>query len=58
MANEIVKKDENTAVAYGTGANLGELFAEELDGLTPSFERRSSRKHDVSIIITPAIAAI
>ena len=39
MANEIVKKDENTAVAYGTGANLGELFAEELDGLTPSFER-------------------
>ena len=39
MAHEIVKKEENTAVAYGTGANLGELFAEELDGLTPSFER-------------------
>ena len=39
MANEIVKKEENTVVAYGTGANLGELFAEELDGLTPSFER-------------------
>ena len=34
MANEIVKKDENTAVAYGAEVNLGEIFAEELDGLT------------------------
>ena len=39
MANEIVKKDENTAVAYGAEVNLGEIFAEELDGLTPSFDR-------------------
>lgn len=39
MANEMVMKDDNSVVAYGTGANLGELFAEEMDGLTPSFER-------------------
>lgn len=38
MANEIVKK-ENTALTYGASADLGEIFAEELDGLTPSFER-------------------
>ena len=38
MANEIVKKEEN-AVAFGGAVNLGEVFAEELDGLTPSFER-------------------
>ena len=38
MANEIVKK-ENTALTFGTSADLGEIFAEELDGLTPSFER-------------------
>ena len=38
MANEIVKKEENV-VAFGGAVNLGEVFAEELDGLTPSFER-------------------
>lgn len=38
MANEIVKREEN-AVAFGGAVNLGEVFAEELDGLTPSFER-------------------
>jgi len=38
MANEIVKKEEN-ALAFGGAVNLGEVFAEELDGLTPSFER-------------------
>lgn len=38
MANEIVKKEE-TALTYGASADLGEIFAEELDGLTPSFER-------------------
>ena len=38
MANEIVTKNE-TAIAFGGATNLGEVFAEELDGLTPSFER-------------------
>ena len=38
MANEIVKK-ENTALTFGASADLGEIFAVELDGLTPSFER-------------------
>ena len=38
MANEIVKREE-TAVAFGGAVNLGAVFAEELDGLTPSFER-------------------
>ncbi len=38
MANEVVKQDENK-VAFCSGANLGELFAAEMDGLTPSFER-------------------
>lgn len=38
MANEIVKREEN-ALAFGGAVNLGEVFAEELDGLTPSFER-------------------
>jgi len=39
MANEVIKK-ENAAVAeYGGEVNLGNLLAEELDGLTPSFER-------------------
>ena len=37
MANEIVKK-ENTALTFGTSADLGEIFAEELAGLSPSFE--------------------
>ena len=30
MANEIVKK-ENTALTFGASADLGEIFAEELD---------------------------
>lgn len=38
MANETVTKNE-TAIAFGGATNLGEVFAEELDGLTPSFER-------------------
>lgn len=39
MANEVVKVNEKAVAEYGTGANLGELLAEELDCLTPSFER-------------------
>lgn len=38
MANGIVKKEENTPAFVG-GVNLAELFAEEMDGLTPSFDR-------------------
>lgn len=38
MANEIVKRDEDS-VGFCVSANLGEVFAEEMDGLTPSFER-------------------
>lgn len=38
MANEIVKRDEDS-VGFCASANLGEVFAEEMDGLTPSFER-------------------
>ena len=39
MANEVVKANEQAVAEYGTGVNLGEILAEELDGLTPSFER-------------------
>lgn len=39
MANEVVKKQEGKVTEYGAGANLSALFAEELDGLTPSFDR-------------------
>lgn len=39
MSNEIIKKEEQNVTIFGQGANLGEIFAEELDGLTPSFER-------------------
>ncbi len=39
MANEIMKKEDGAVATYGATANLGDLFAEELDGLTPSFER-------------------
>lgn len=39
MENEIVKKDNQAVAAYGAGANLSEIFAEEMNGMTPSFER-------------------
>ena len=39
MANEVAKKEESAVAEYGSVANLGEILAEELDGLTPSFER-------------------
>lgn len=38
MSNELMKQ-EGGAVAFGAGINLGELLAEEMDSLTPSFER-------------------
>ena len=39
MANEVAKREENAVAAYGSGVNFSELLAEELDGLTPTFER-------------------
>ena len=30
---------ENKELSYGVGINLSEVFAEEMDGLTPSFDR-------------------
>lgn len=39
MANEVVKKENTTVSEYDAEVNLGSLLAEELDGLTPSFER-------------------
>lgn len=39
MANTIKKQANNELVAFGAGVNLAELFSEEMDGLTPSFER-------------------
>ena len=39
MANEVAKKEESAVAEYGSAANLSEILAEELDGLTPSFER-------------------
>ena len=39
MANEMITKNETALSAYGADTNLGEIFAEEMDGLTPSFER-------------------
>ncbi len=39
MSKELVKKEECAVAQYGTGVNFGDLLAEELDGLTPSFER-------------------
>lgn len=38
MANEIAKK-ENTELTYNEGIDLASVFAEEMDGLTPTFER-------------------
>lgn len=39
MANEIMKEEDTAVTTYGATANLGDLLAEEMDGLTPSFER-------------------
>ena len=39
MANEVAKREESAVAEYGSAANLSEILAEELDGLTPSFER-------------------
>lgn len=39
MANEVITQAEKAVPAYAGMTNLSELFAEELDGLTPSFER-------------------
>ena len=39
MANEVAKKEESAVAEYGSGINFSDLLAEELDGLTPSFER-------------------
>ena len=39
MSNEIVKQDGPSVSAFGSNVNLCEMFAEELDGLTPAFER-------------------
>jgi hypothetical protein len=39
MANEVAKVEEKAVAEYGAGVNLGDFFADELDGLTPSFER-------------------
>lgn len=38
MENEIMKK-ENVSLTFGSTANLADLLAEEMDGLTLSFER-------------------
>lgn len=38
MANEIAKK-ENAELTYNEGIDLANVFAEEMDGLTPTFER-------------------
>ena len=38
MANEIAKK-ENAELTYNEGIDLASVFAEEMDGLTPTFER-------------------
>ena len=39
MANEVAKREESAVAEYGSGINFSDLLAEELDGLTPSFER-------------------
>ena len=39
MANEVAKREESAVAEYGSGVNFSELLAEELDGLTPTFER-------------------
>lgn len=39
MAKEIARKNEIVPAEYNAEVNLAELFAEEMDGLTPSFDR-------------------
>ncbi len=39
MANEIVKNEEATVASFGTAVNLAEVFVEEMDGLSMSFDR-------------------
>ena len=39
MSNEIVKNEEKNIVAFGENANMGNVLAEELDGLNLSFDR-------------------
>ena len=39
MANEVAKREGSAVAEYGSGINFSDLLAEELDGLTPSFER-------------------
>ena len=39
MTNEVVKSESKEVKTFNASANLGELFAEEMDGLTPMFER-------------------
>lgn len=39
MSNEITKKEEQNIVAFGENANMGNVLAEELDGLNLSFDR-------------------
>lgn len=36
--NEVTKKEETALAAFGS-VDLGSIFAEEMDGLTPTFER-------------------
>ena len=39
MSNEIVKNEEKNIVSFGENANMGNVLAEELDGLNLSFDR-------------------
>lgn len=38
MTNEVVKSESKEVKAFNANVDLGELFAEEMDGLTPMFE--------------------
>jgi hypothetical protein len=39
MANEIVAKQDTAVTQYKGNENIAELFAQEMDGFTPTFER-------------------
>lgn len=39
MANDLIKKEDGVVEQYGNGVSLSDILAEEMDGLTPSFER-------------------
>ncbi len=39
MANDLIKKEDGVVDQYGNGVSLSDILAEEMDGLTPSFER-------------------